>query len=452
MTLAALVLFSGPLLAADPSIPTGTQLVYRGSMTPVKDDGVPIKKTFELSIVVSDKSPGETQEPAAGPALLWTLEETGRGGWLWLDHFGVMPGDPLARDAGQSAPALLYERQDGKSVVPLPPVLFSRTDGIDMGATWTEGRLEYRVAGEKEIAGRKCREIEVKSPFGHKRTLFVDARSPLVVALRETVFIGQGEQHELVFELAESKRLEADALKAAEQAFAAALALRAKLERAARSDNGELADQQLATIRAALPALAKAADKTPLAPVVAAAQKDLQSQRGRSAAAAALREQIVGRAVGKFKLVDLAGKSITEDILKDKITVLHFWTYRDAPLEEPYGQVGYLDFLVRQRAKEPVQVLGVAVDERVADETERRSVAAAARRFRDFMNVGYPIVLDDGELLKRLGDPQPAGGKLPLFVVIGQDGKVVEYHAGLYEVTPQEGLAELDQVVSELLK
>ena len=46
--------------------------------------------------------------------------------------------------------------------------------------------------------------------------------------------------------------------------------------------------------------------------------------------------------------------------------------------------------------------------------------------------------------MKRLGDPRQGGGKLPLFVVIGKDGKIAEYHAGMYDVKTNEGLAELD--------
>ncbi len=451
MSFAAALLLSAQLIAAEPSLPLGQQLVYRGSMTPVKDDGIATKKECELTLVVSDAA---GDPPAAGShSLLWTLAETGRGSWLWLDHFGAWDVNPRIRDNGQSGPSLLYVREEGKSVVPLPGLLFaSELEKIAPGAGWSEGRLEYRVAGVREVAGRKCWEIDVRSPIGHKRTILLDQSSPLVVAVRETVFIGQGEQHELVLELAESKPLDAAALKLAEEAFAAAARLRGALEHKPRSDRAELSDEQLAVIRKELPALAKAAAKTPLAPVLATAQKDLQAQRGRSAAAAALREEIVGKEVGKFVLADVAGKSVTQEMLSGKVTVLHFWPYRDTPLEEPYGQVGYLDFLARKRAKDPLQVIGVTVDERAADESQRRSVAAAARKFRDFMNLGYPIVLDDGTFLQRFGDPRNAGGKLPVFVVIGKDGKVAEYRAGLYDVTPQEGLAELDKVIGKLLE
>lgn len=452
MSLAALVLLSAQLVVADPALPAGTQLLYRGSMTAVKDDGNPIKKQFDLTLIASDGSVAGAEADAERQTLLWALEETGRGSWLWLDHFGAWQISPLMRDDGQSGPSLLYVRPDGKSVVPLPATLFTRDGQIREGATWNEGRLEYRVHGEKKIAGRACWEIEVRSPFGHKRTIFREKETPLVIAVRETVFIGQGEQHDLILELAERKQLEPEAIQAVEEAFASALELRSSLMRPARSDRSELSDAQLAQLRKELPVIAKTAAKTPLAAIVAEGQEDLQSQRGRSAAAAALRDQVLGKAAGEFKLSDVAGKEVTQENLRDKVTVLHFFPYRDTPLEEPYGQVGYLDFLARKRAKEPLQIIGVSVDERVADVSQRRSVAAAARKFRDFMNVGYAIVLDDGSFLKRFGDPRNAGGKLPVFVVIGKDGKVVEYHAGLYEVKPQEGLAELDQIIAGALK
>ena len=136
-------------------------------------------------------------------------------------------------------------------------------------------------------------------------------------------------------------------------------------------------------------------------------------------------------------------------MLKDKVTILHFWAYRDTPLEEPYGQVGYLDFLLRKRGEKGVQILGVLVDEKIVDDGARRMAAASARKLKSFMNLSYDILMDDGTLLKKLGDPRPAGGKLPLFVVIGRDGRVVEYHAGLYDVKPEQGLAELDAVVTK---
>ena len=38
--------------------------------------------------------------------------------------------------------------------------------------------------------------------------------------------------------------------------------------------------------------------------------------------------------------------------------VLHFWDYRDKPLRQPYGQVGYLDFLRRKFDSDRLLVAG----------------------------------------------------------------------------------------------
>jgi hypothetical protein len=60
--------------------------------------------------------------------------------------------------------------------------------------------------------------------------------------------------------------------------------------------------------------------------------------------------------------------------------------------------------------------------------------------------------LDDGQLIKAFGDPRLLGAELPLYVVIGPDGKVAHYKSGNYEVDRLEGLKELNAVLGEQLK
>ena len=48
--------------------------------------------------------------------------------------------------------------------------------------------------------------------------------------------------------------------------------------------------------------------------------------------------------------------------------------------------------------------------------------------------------------------PRRVGAKLPLWVVIGPDGKIAHYHVGTYDVKPDEGLRRLDEVVVSLVK
>jgi AhpC/TSA family len=424
--------FAVALLAAPP-VATGTQLSYTGSLAPVKAEQNPITKRFELTYV----SLGEA------PNIGWSLTESGRGGWTWLDRFG-------RSDA--TLPALLYEREDGRSVAPISGPVFSAPVQLDRGATWEEDRLEYRVSGQATRAARTCWVIEVRSPYGHKRTVWVEQASGLVVAMRETVFMGQGQEHRLNLELVEAKTLTADELDRAAAALEAWTGLRDKLGWKSRGMRTELSSEQIATLKAELPRLLRTLGRDGfLSDVAAAAEKDAQGQKNRAGAVAALRDAIIGQPLGDLKLTELGGKTVTSDELAGKVVVFHFWEYRDSPLEEPYGQTGYLDYLLRRRGASGVVVYGVHVDSQLADVDGRRASLAAARRLKAFMNLSYPILLDDGALLKRLGDPRPAGSKLPLFAVIGKDGKIAEYHAGLYDVRANEGLSELDEAITTAL-
>lgn len=422
----------------------GTQLAYAGTVTPVKEDGNPAVKKFAVTYVVL---------PGAGGEWGWVLSETGRGSWLWLDHFGKLGGGEQAagQQAGSAAPALLYERADGKSIVPLiGPVLAPGVETLEAGATWSAGGLDHRVAREAMRAQRACWEIEVRSPYGHKRTLWAEKETLVVIALRETVFMGQGLEHKLMLDLTEGKQLAPPELDRSAAALDAWLGLREKLEWKSRGMRTELSDPQIATLKRELPKLQEGGPSL-LDPIAEAAASDAQGQKNRAGAVAALRERALGKPLGEFSLSDLSGKPVTAADLAGKVVVLHFWEYRDAPLEEPYGQTGYLDYLFRRRAEAGVAVYGVQLEEQLGDEQARRTAASSARKLKAFMNLSYPVLQDDGTLLKRLGDPRPAGGKLPLFVVIGKDGKVAEYHAGMYEVRTNEGLAELDAAIGKLL-
>jgi hypothetical protein len=440
---ATLTLAAFSLLAAPP-VDVGTQLTYRGTMVPVRDDGNPAAKEFVLELAAVTSAPDAIE-------FIWTMEEQGRGGWTWLDRFGRWTTAADKREGTGIGPALLYVREDGKSVVPIVPLLFAGPEELAAESTWEEGRLEYRVAGQTQIGGRACWEVEARSPYGHKRTLFVAQDQPLVVALHETVFIGQGQEHKLKLQLSETKQHTMDETAAIAAAAERWQTVRSELGWEPKSPREELTDEQLRTLKGALPKLLRTAAAGPLAAIAAAAERDAAGQRNRAGAVAALREKALGQELGDLPDRDIHGKPPLPESHAGKVTVLHFWTYRDTPLVEPYGQVAYLDFLLRRRASDKVAVIGVLVPESSADDRSPQALAASARKFEAFMNLSYPIVVDDGSLLKTLGDPRVGGGKLPLFVVVGPDGKVAEYHAGLYEVKASEGLAELDAVVGKLL-
>jgi hypothetical protein len=450
--LSALVV-SSLLAAAVPPLPPGTLLTYEGSLAPRRDDGSAPRKTFRLHWASLPASHGQL-------ALGWLVDEDGRSGWSWLNHFGRvdLPDASALADAARSGPALCYVRRDGRYVVDLPwPVVPLPARELRPGVAWSQGSLECRVQSPAMRGGRMCLTVEVRSPYGHQRTLWLDPASHLLVGAVQTVFLGQGQEHRLTIDLIDQQEAPVDERSSLASTLDGWLALRDQIGWKGRDLAPQLTDAQVAALRAVLPGLVEKARAGQgaasrwVAPLVVAAQADAQGQRQRVLAIAALRQAAVGRPLGELKLRDLAGQPLDPAKWAGKVMILHFWEYRDAPLEEPYGQVGYLDYLFRRREASGVVVMGVHIDPQAGETGPRPASLAAARRLKNFMNLSYPVVVDDGALLRQLGDPRPAGAALPLFVVVGQDGKVAEYHAGLYEVRANEGLAELDALVTKLL-
>jgi hypothetical protein len=182
-----------------------------------------------------------------------------------------------------------------------------------------------------------------------------------------------------------------------------------------------------------------------------AAARDTDLSANRHDALAGLREKFEGRATEAFSARGIDDAALEAGDLKGRVTILHFWDYRDEPLREPYGQVGYLDFLYHRRKESGLRLYGVAVDGRLGDQQTRAAAERSVKKLKAFMNLSYPVLLDSGGLLKQFGDPRVVGGSLPLFVVIGPDARILHYHAGHYEVHQDQGLKELDAVVAKAL-
>lgn len=424
------------------SLPDGEILVYRGTFDSRRAEQADTRKDFELTTMLLR---GEDQA-----SYLWTLSERGRGGWHWTDRFGRVSLQDSS-NAEVVEPALQYERDEGSSTVPLLGPVFLAKETLTEGASWQNGRLEFHVQGLEKIADREAWRIDVRNPFGHKRSLWVEPQTGVILQLTETVFIGQGQEHELRYSLADRKSADESDRSAFLQGITSLEQLRSQLGVTPRTSWNGWKEEQLTTLRSKLPAIAKLAEVPQIKPLVEAIERDAKEQKDRLGAVGALRDKLVGSAAPKFELADLTGQKTGADSLRGKVTVLHFWEYQDARLEEPYGQVAYLDFLHRNRKSEHVAILGVHVDERLNDAAARSKSTQSARRFHSFMNLSFPLLLDGGAVLKSFGDPRGTGAKLPLFVVIGRDGKVVHYHVGTYEVNRDRGLEELDKVIQKAL-
>jgi len=419
----------------------GEQLTYRGVMVAEKEDGVASRKEF-TAVFVLDQGAGD------GVSALWMLKEEGRGGWPWPARFGVAPA--AATWPAESGPALLYEREDLDTVVPLPALLFNPPQPLAEGGKWNVGKQEYRVKEKAVFAGRPSWRVEVHTPYGRKRTLWIDRDSPLVLGIDENVFIGQGEKHIVRYQLVNRTKLPQDQhapLIASVQGLAQ---LRNRVSDKPREKKLALTPEQQALVQTETAKLvAKAPEASLASEILKAAAVDAKEQMGRSGAVAALQGGAVGKPVPAFKLKVIGEGEITNDDLQGQITVLHFWEYRDTPLREPYGQVGYIDFLYRQ-SKGAVQVYGVCVNPDLTDSP--RKAEQSAKKFKSFMNLSYPVLLHNDDLIRKLGDPRATGAKLPLYVVIGPDGKVTHYHVGEYEVSRDRGLEALNTAINQAKK
>lgn len=437
-----------PLAAtAEPAFQPGTQITFRGSVQQANRDRAPRPepgKAFDLTLLVVNADDTATR-------LYWLVEERGQGAWPWLERFGRMSLDAQYQAVGPQGPALLYDYGEGQHVIPLLAPFLTIATPLALDAAWSDDGLDYEVEAAKEIDDRDTWQIAVKNGYGPKRTLWVDKQSPLLVRLTERVFMDKGTEYQLELKLVGTEPLADDVYQVTRRGFETLVALREKLKRPARSQAEELSAEHRQLLARQLPELEKSVTSGPLARLVRTANRELKTQSGRAEALAEHSARQIGRGIEPFSITGLGQDTLSAESLAGQVTVLHFWEYRDEPLQEPYGQVGYLEFLHNRRKSAGLKVVGVAVDGRLTNEASRKAAVASARKLKAFMNLTYPVLLDDGKLLRQFGDPRPLGAALPLFVVVGRDGKIAHYHVGYYAVDRENGLKELDAFVAELL-
>jgi peroxiredoxin len=446
MTSQLLALLALPLLAGPFDDAAALELRYSGTLTKAARaaDETPVKR-FNLYCLVVREQDGSRK-------LTFVLNERGGGAWPWPERFGSVAIDPLFKQVSAGTPRLLYEYEGNPLTIPLPLPIPDYTEQLKTGAKWTSGKEAWEVGRTQKVQDRNCWQVEVSTNFGRKRTLAIDADSPLVVALEERVFVGQGDEHVVRMQLESLKTLDADELVKTAPALPGLLKLQADMQRAENETRPELTEAQIKIASEALPRLQKDSADTPFSSLISAINKDIKGQLQRTDEVSKLADKFVGRAAPNFSLTLTDNTAVKAESLKDKITVLHFWEYQGEPLVEPYGQVGYLEFLYNKRRKLGVQVYGIAVDARLAEQQSAPAALKSIHKLKSFMNLDYGIAVDDGKLLAKFGDPTKYGAKLPLWVVIGPDGKVAHFHAGFYKINPDEGLRELDDLLVKMIR
>jgi hypothetical protein len=424
----------------------GLQLRYQGSVSRVAGgEAGPTLKSVTLRFLVTQGKSGE------GFQLAFLVSERGSGAWSWPERFGRIAVDRgNAALGGKAGPSAMFDYQGTPTALSLPLPVFSHSEALQPGVRWTADGFEHRVTGREQRADRDCWKIEVANRLGAKRLLWVEAGTDLVVATEQSIFMGQGDEHRLAMALVESRQLPPEELARETAPLDFLMAIQGKLRRGEVTKPEDLTADQIEEVSRSLDEIERLAEKTHTRSLAAAIARDVKEARQRNDQVSQLRTRLVGKAAPEFSIETLDRRTFGSGHLNRKITVLHFWDYRSEPLVEPYGQVGYLDFLYNKRRSDGVQVYGVAVDGRLGREGERREALASIRKLRDFMNLSYPIALDGGEVLARFGDPQSVGAKLPLWVVVGRDGSVVHYSAGFYPINTDEGLKPLEQAVDSV--
>lgn len=391
---------------------------------------------------------------ANGRRVAFVVDEQGGGGWAWPERYGQVELKPNGEPRNTARPRLLHTHDETFYPLSLPQPLFEFASSVK-GKTWAEGRIQYRVAGSSKVKGRECREVELSNNFGRLGSIFYEEDSGIVVKFERRIFMGRGDQFTLEMELESAKPLSAAQLSKIQPPLDGLLQLQLDLKRPERSTGPQLAEAQIAIALAVVETVEKQAESTPLSQLASTIRRDTLAQSRRSDDVGTLVKKFVGRKAPALELTSLTGKPIAATDFAGKTIVLHFWDYQ-GKLTEPYGQVGYLDFMMNQNKKrridQHVKVYGVAVDERLGKPKEATATKRAIRQFREFMNLSYDIAVDDGTLLRDFGDPRQLNAKLPLWVVIGADGKVAHYKVGFYSIKPEEGLKSLEAAVHEQVR
>ncbi len=124
--------------------------------------------------------------------------------------------------------------------------------------------------------------------------------------------------------------------------------------------------------------------------------------------------------VPDLALRDLSGRTIRVSDYKGKVVLLNFWATWCPPCR---AEMPDLVKMQREYKSRGLQIIGV---------TYPPETPAAVRRFVRRLRVNYPVALGTKET-KRLFDD---GETLPLTIIIGRDGKVIDRVEGI--LLPEE--------------
>jgi len=384
-----------------------------------------------------------------GTSHFFRVIDDARTGCPWPDSFG-QTGASVPADKVQ--PHLVYLYDGNVYLLGLPPLVISFPENVEEGGTWEESGWQMTAVERRVLNDVPAWIVEARERRGRQQTLTVEASTGLTLRAEADVFMGQGDQFRLTLARSSVTALNAEISAQVTELEGQLLALQAVLKRRPDSHQSELSQRQVDDVMAGIAQLTRLSIGTPLEDLVRNIKANGEQQQKRLASATIRANELTNEEAPAFSLTLMTGGKLESSSLKGKTVVLHFWDYRDAPLAEPYGQTGYLEFLFNQKKKMNVEVVGISTNPDLLTSEFVGRGRRSARKLSEFMNLSYPVGHDDGSLLEKYGDPRDMKGQLPLWIVINPEGKIVHYHAGFYEIDATQGLKELEAVLAKLIQ
>ena len=437
----ALILGGRPVVAEVTSAAKPLSIRYTAALSYAASNGTsqPVRD-FEIRCFVLSQQSGF-------PVVLYLMDQPSDE-QPWYEQFGRVEFDA----EGLASPALTRQRhlhEGHSSWIGLRLGVYPGYATLKSGSEWTEGTLNYRVIDETVVSSQPCWQLEINAPQGRRTTLSIQKSDGAILTAYHRYFVGMGERFDLNLRMEEMTSTEPAIAETWTKAMVPLLKLKQELRQDPEAET--LSPKQLEHAKESLESIDRAADGTPFAALAGVIRREVTANQQREEAVADLATRFVGRPAPPISVKPLEGGLPVQLSLPDQITILHFWGYQDKPLAEPYGQVGYLDFLAQKR-KGQVQVFGVISDKRIQDSSTAAVALRSARKLREFMNIGYPLAVESEGALAAFGDPQKIGVDLPLWIVIGTDGTILHYRVGYYPVDSNRGLEELDGVIEKALQ
>lgn len=411
--------------------------MFAGSLIQPGDDEGDILRRFEVQLLTTNQT------------CFFHVIDDARHGCPWSDSFG-RTGPAVGTDTVQ--PHLVYDYDGHAYLIGLPPLIVTLPADLEPDATWEQAGWQMTAIEQRSVNDVPAWIVEARERRGRQQTLIVDTASGITLRAEADVFMGQGDQFKLTLARSSVKPLDPDASGKFAELQNELLALQAALKRRPDAHLSELSARQIADVVAVTDRLTTLATGTPLEMLVRQMKSDVERQQKRLESTASFATKLMHTDAPQFVLSLMDGGKLESESLKGKTVILHFWDYRDAPLSEPYGQTGYLEFLFNQKKKMNVTVVGVSTNPDLQTKENLNRGRRSVRKLSEFMNLSYPVGHDDGTLLKAFGDPRDTRSQLPLWVVLNADGKVAHYHAGFYEVDAAQGLKDLEVVLAELIR